>query len=78
MLLSVGVTLICVVIGYPVALFLVRHSGKWSGFVIFLLIAPLLTSIIMRTFGWRVIFARRGMLNDFLLSVDMIERRSRS
>ena len=40
-LLSVGVTLICVVIGYPVALFLVRHSGKWSGFVIFLLIAPL-------------------------------------
>ena len=73
-LLSVGVTLICVVIGYPVALFLVRHSGKWSGFVIFLLIAPLLTSIIMRTFGWRVIFARRGMLNDFLLSVDMIER----
>ena len=73
-LLSVGVTLICVVIGYPVALFLVRHSGKWSGLVIFLLIAPLLTSIIMRTFGWRVIFARRGMLNDFLLSVDFIER----
>ena len=73
-LLSVGVTLICVVIGYPVALFLVRHSGKWSGLVIFLLIAPLLTSIIMRTFGWRVIFARRGMLNDFLLSADMIER----
>ena len=28
----------------------------------------------MRTFGWRVIFARRGMLNDFLLSVDLIAR----
>ncbi len=72
--LSVGVTLICVVVGYPVALFLVRHSGRWSGFIIFLLIAPLLTSIIMRTFGWRVIFARRGMLNDFLLNFDLIER----
>ena len=73
-LLSVGVTLICVVVGYPVALFLVRHSGKWSGLIIFLLIAPLLTSIIMRTFGWRVIFARRGILNDFLLNFDLIER----
>jgi putative spermidine/putrescine transport system permease protein len=73
-LLSVGVTLICVAVGYPVALFLVRHSGKWSGLIIFLLIAPLLTSIIMRTFGWRVIFARRGILNDFLLSFDLIER----
>lgn len=72
--LSVGVTLICVVVGYPVALFLVRHSGRWSGLVIFLLIAPLLTSIIMRTFGWRVIFARRGMLNDLLLNFDLIER----
>lgn len=73
-LLSVGVTVICVLVGYPVALFLVRHSGRWSGLVIFLLIAPLLTSIIMRTFGWRVIFARRGILNDFLLNVDIIER----
>ena len=72
--LSVGVTLICVLVGYPVALYLVRHAGRWSGLVIFLLIAPLLTSIIMRTFGWRVIFARRGILNDFLLSIDMLER----
>ena len=29
------------------------------------LVAPLLTSIIMRTFGWRVLFARRGLLNFF-------------
>ena len=34
----------------------------------------MLISIIMRTFGWRVIFARHGMLNDFLLSVDLIAR----
>lgn len=72
--LSVGVTLICVLIGYPVALYLVRHSGRWSSLVIFFLIAPLLTSIIMRTFGWRVIFARRGMLNDMLMSFEWIDR----
>jgi putative spermidine/putrescine transport system permease protein len=66
-LLSAGVTLICVVIGYPVAYFLVRKAGRWAGLVIFLLIAPLLTSIIMRTFGWQVLFARRGLVNNFLV-----------
>jgi putative spermidine/putrescine transport system permease protein len=66
-LLSAGVTLICIVIGYPVAYFLVRKSGRWAGLIIFLLIAPLLTSIIMRTFGWQVLFARRGLVNNLLI-----------
>jgi putative spermidine/putrescine transport system permease protein len=66
-LLSAGVTAICIVIGYPVAYVLVRKSGRWAGLIIFLLIAPLLTSIIMRTFGWQVLFARRGLVNNLLL-----------
>jgi putative spermidine/putrescine transport system permease protein len=73
-ILSVGVTLICVVIGYPIALYLVRHAGRWSGVAIFLLIAPLLTSIIMRTFGWRVLFARRGLFNEALLGMGWVEQ----
>ena len=72
--LSLGVTFLCVLVGYPVALFLVRHAGRWSGLVIFLLIAPLLTSIIMRTFGWQVIFARRGFLNMTMMDLGWIER----
>ncbi len=65
--LSLIVTAICLVIGYPVAYFLVRYSGRWSGVIIFLLIAPLLTSIIMRTYGWRVLLARRGLINNLLV-----------
>jgi putative spermidine/putrescine transport system permease protein len=67
LVLSAGVTSICVVIGYPAAYFLVRRSGRWAGLIIFLLIAPLLTSIIMRTFGWQVLFARRGLVNNLLV-----------
>lgn len=65
--LSTSVTIICALIGYPVAYFLVRKAGRWSGVTVFLLIAPLLTSIIMRTFGWQVLFARRGLVNTFLV-----------
>jgi putative spermidine/putrescine transport system permease protein len=65
--LSAGVTVISILIGYPVAYFLVRKAGRFAGLIIFLLIAPLLTSIIMRTFGWQVLFARRGLVNNLLV-----------
>jgi putative spermidine/putrescine transport system permease protein len=73
-LLSFIVTAICAVLGYPVAYFMVRHAGRWNGLIIFLLVAPLLTSIIMRTFGWSVILARNGVLNTTLLGLGVIER----
>jgi putative spermidine/putrescine transport system permease protein len=75
LVLSSIVTLICVLIGYPVAYYLVRHAGRWSGLIIFLLIAPLLTSIIMRTYGWQVLFARRGFINTLLVQdLGLLER----
>lgn len=67
-------TVICILIGYPVAYFMVRHAGRWNGVMIFLLVAPLLTSIIMRTFGWSVILARNGAVNSTLLSLGLIDR----
>lgn len=73
--LSVVVTLVCLLMSYPVAYFMVRHaSGRTYDLIIFLLIAPLLTSIIMRTFGWQVLLARRGLINEGLLAVDLIDR----
>ncbi len=71
---SVIVTLMCVVIGYPVAFFMVRYAGRWNTVIIFCLIAPLLTSIIMRTFGWEVLFARKGLVNVWLMNWGVIER----
>jgi putative spermidine/putrescine transport system permease protein len=70
LVLSAGVTVICILIGYPVAYYLVRHAGRWSSVIMFALVGPLLTSIIMRTFGWQVLFARRGLVN--LMLVDWL------
>jgi putative spermidine/putrescine transport system permease protein len=72
--LSLAVTAICLVAGYPVAYFLVRGAGRWGGLVIFLLITPLLTPIIMRSFGWEVILSRTGLLNATLRSLGWIQR----
>jgi putative spermidine/putrescine transport system permease protein len=74
--LQVGLitTLASLVIGYPVAFFMVRFAGRWNALIVFFVIAPLLTSIIMRTFGWRVLLARRGLLNTWLLDWGLIKR----
>ncbi|GJD53024.1 hypothetical protein OPKNFCMD_5794 [Methylobacterium crusticola] len=73
---KVGViaTALSLVLGYPVAYFMVRHAGRWNGVIVFLLIAPLLTSIIMRTFGWRVLLARRGPVTMLLHDWGLIAR----
>jgi putative spermidine/putrescine transport system permease protein len=67
-------TVLCLILGYPVAYFMVRFAGRWNAFIVFLLIAPLLTSIIMRTFGWRVLLARRGAVTTLLFDAGIIAR----
>ena len=71
---SLITTVACLLIGYPISYFMVRYAGRWNAMIVFCLIAPLLTSIIMRTFGWTVIFARRGLLNAWLMGSGLISR----
>ncbi|MDE1991199.1 MAG: ABC transporter permease [Rhizobiaceae bacterium] len=66
-------TIASLILCYPVAYFMVRHAGKWNGVFLFLLIAPLLTSIIMRTFGWTVLLARRGLVNTWLAELGFLQ-----
>ena len=68
-------TLASLVVGYPVAYFMARYAGRWSGVFVFIVIAPLLTSIIMRTFGWRVLLARRGVVNTALSQLGLMPGR---
>lgn len=71
---SIITTLLCLVIGYPVSYFMVRYAGRWNTLIVFCLVAPLLTSIIMRTFGWRVLLARRGLLNVWMTDAGILAR----
>lgn len=67
-------TIGCLLLGYPLSYFMVRHAGRWNSLIVFCLIAPLLTSIIMRTFGWSVVFARKGLLNTWLMDAGLITK----
>ena len=72
--LSFVATLICVVLGYPVAYYLVRLvPPRRKRFVFMIVIAPLFTSAVIRAMAWLVILGRRGIVNKSLLSIGLIE-----
>ena len=59
-------TLVCIVLGYPVAYFLARATPRTATLGLFLLIMPLMVSTVIRVFGWIVILGRNGLVNDAL------------
>ena len=70
---SVG--LLVVVLGFPLAYFLVRTRSRWKGLLIALALAPLLASVVVRTYGWYIILNRFGVANDLLLGLGLIADR---
>jgi len=66
-------TLACLVLGYPLAL-VFRASPGWARSVITLVVLlPLLTSVVVRTFAWIVILGRQGLVNSALQSAGLID-----
>ena len=64
-----------VLLGFPLAYFLVRTRSRWKGLLIALSLAPLLASVVVRTYGWYIILNRFGVANDALLGLGIIEQR---
>ena len=70
--ISGATTALCALIGFPVAYSMV-HSTPWIRKVlIFVVLIPFWTSILVRSFAWLVILQGGGILNDFLIGVGLI------
>lgn len=75
LIVGLGVGVIDVLLGYPLAYFLVRTRSRWKGLLIALSLAPLLASVVVRTYGWYIILNRFGVANDLLLGLGVIDQR---
>ena len=71
--LSLVATAVCVVLGFPVAYFVARLT-RHRGLCIALALFPLMTSPVVRSFGWMVILGKRGMLNGALQAAGLIDQ----
>ena len=71
--LGVEVTTMCLMLGYPLAWTYVRGPGWLQPLLILVVLLPLLTSVVVRTFAWIVILGRQGIVNSALMSLGMID-----
>ncbi len=71
--LGVKSTLVCLVFGFPIAWVCARAQARWQSVLIFLVILPILTSVVVRTFSWIVILGRQGVLNQIVLGLGLTD-----
>jgi putative spermidine/putrescine transport system permease protein len=65
-------TLFSLLLGYPLAYQLSRTRSAWRGVLLFLVVAPLMTGVIVRTYGWIVLMGSEGLINSLLLWLGVI------
>lgn len=66
-------TLVCLVIGYPLAFFIsTRRSRLFQQVTLFLVILPFWTNFLIRTYAWRILLGDEGTINGFLTSLGLI------
>ena len=73
MWIGVEVTLLCLVLGLPLAWLYVRAPGWAQSTLMLVILLPLLTSVVVRTFSWIVILGRQGIVNTTLTSLGLID-----
>jgi putative spermidine/putrescine transport system permease protein len=69
-LLATGLAL---VLGYPVAWVLSRARGRRRAYLMLGILAPLLISVVVRSFGWLVILGPNGLVNSTLTGLGLVD-----
>jgi len=70
--LAIYTTLICILLGFPVAYYIARAKEKLRNTLLIFIIIPFWTNLIIRIFSWRIFLAYNGVLNDTLMSLGLI------
>ncbi len=68
---SLLTTLICILLGYPLAYFLAHLPGRWTGLFMLAVLLPFWTSLLVRTYAWLVLLQRKGLLNDLAMQIGL-------
>ncbi|NEH48318.1 ABC transporter permease subunit [Rhizobium leguminosarum] len=70
--ISFSVTVLCVLIGYPLAYMLASTDDKTARWLMMLVLLPFWTSLLVRTTAWLVLLQSNGVVNSILKYVGVI------
>jgi putative spermidine/putrescine transport system permease protein len=70
--LGLAVTVLSLLLGYPVAFFLARTKNRWQPVLVYLIFVPMMISLVVRAYGWMVMLGYHGVVNAVLLWLGVI------
>jgi spermidine/putrescine transport system permease protein len=65
-------TVLCLIIGFPLAYFAAFHAGRWRGLILLLIILPFFMSYVLRTVAWQLILSDDGTVVSVLRSIGVL------
>ena len=71
--LALGNAILCLLIAYPLAYFLVFTAKRYKNFFLFLLIVPFWTNFLLHVYAWFFVLEKEGFLNNLLRALGMIQ-----
>ncbi len=72
MVMSVAITLSCIILGYPVAWILANLPTRQANLLLILVLLPFWTSLLVRTSAWKVMLQQQGVINDTLVWLGLV------
>ena len=72
-LMAMVISIVAVVLAYPIAYFLAFHGGQRAGFYLVLLLVPFWTSYLLRVMAWKIMLGTEGVINSFLMYIHLID-----
>jgi putative spermidine/putrescine transport system permease protein len=66
--ISFAVTVVSLVLGYPMAYVLAQSRGLGFTLIIITIVIPYFTSVVVRTYSWMVLLGRNGLVNQVLMA----------
>ena len=71
-LVSLSITALCLLFGYPLAHFLAHAPPPRAGLLLALVLVPFWTSLLVRTTSWIVLLQGQGVINDILVALGLV------
>ncbi|MDP9799498.1 spermidine/putrescine transport system permease protein [Catenuloplanes nepalensis] len=69
---AASATVICLLLGYPLAYAIAHRAGRWKNLMLVGVIAPFFTSFLVRTLAWKTILSDNGVLVEALRAVHLL------
>ncbi|MEL6207643.1 MAG: ABC transporter permease [Pseudomonadota bacterium] len=64
-------TLLCILIGYPLAYFMSQLPDRWANVCLITVLLPFWTSLLVRTYAWLVLLQKNGLVNNWAISLGL-------